>query len=175
MPGMLQKSSLLAAGAALLLSTAAYADTIVLRGARVLTMDDAKPEAKAIALVDGKIAAVGSDADVEPFLKGAKVYDLPADALVLPGFQDSHNHLIWSAAQAEDISLTDVADEAGLRAAIEPAHGGAAQGCLAARRRLERRGLQGAERRRCSTRSPATGRPISRMWTAIPAGRIRRR
>ncbi len=121
MPGMLKKSSLLAAGTALLLSTAAYADTIVLRGARVLTMDDSKPEAKAVALVDGKIAAVGSEQDMEPFLKGAKVYDLPADALVLPGFQDSHNHLIWSAAQAEDISLTDVSDEAGLRAAIEPA------------------------------------------------------
>jgi len=103
-----------------LLGSAAHADTIVLRGARVLTMDDVKPEAQAIALVDGRIAAVGSDADVEQFLKGAKVYDLPADALVLPGFQDSHNHLIWSAAQAEDISLTDVADEAGLRTAIEP-------------------------------------------------------
>jgi predicted amidohydrolase YtcJ len=102
-------------------ATPALAETVVLRGARILTMDDAKPEASAIAFVDGKIAAVGSDADVEPFLKGAKVYDLPKDALVLPGFQDSHNHLIWSATQAEDVSLTDVADEAGLRAAIEPA------------------------------------------------------
>ena len=35
---------------------------------------------------------------------------------MLPGFQDSHNHLIWSAAQAEDISLADVSDEAGRRA-----------------------------------------------------------
>ena len=35
MPGMLWKSSLFAAGAALLFSSAAYADTIVLRGARV--------------------------------------------------------------------------------------------------------------------------------------------
>ncbi len=120
MPGLYWKSKLLAAGAALLLGSAAHADTIVLRGARVLTMDDAKPEAQAIALVDGRIAAVGSDVDVEPFFKDAKIYDLPAGALVLPGFQDSHNHLIWSAAQAEDISLTDVSDEAGLRAAIEP-------------------------------------------------------
>jgi predicted amidohydrolase YtcJ len=121
MPGMLGKSSLLAAGAVVLLSSAAYADTVVLRGARVLTMDDTKPEAQAIALVDGRIAAVGSDAEVEPFFKDAKIYDLPDGALVLPGFQDSHNHLIWSAAQAEDISLTEVSDEAGLRAAIEPA------------------------------------------------------
>ena len=121
MPRLPRKSSVIAAGAMLLLSSAAFADTIVLRGARVLTMDDSKPEASAIALVDGKIAAVGSAADVEPFLKGATVYDLPESALVMPGFQDSHNHLIWSAAQAEDISLTDVSDEAGLRAAIEPA------------------------------------------------------
>jgi predicted amidohydrolase YtcJ len=106
----------LCAGAA-----SAEGQAVVLRGARILTMDETKPEAQAIALVDGKIAAVGSDADVAPFLKDAKVYDLPAGALVLPGFQDDHNHLIWSATQAEDISLTDVADEAGLRAAIEPA------------------------------------------------------
>ena len=101
MPGLYWKSKLLAAGAALLLGSAAHADTIVLRGARVLTMDDAKPEAQAIALVGGRIAAVGSDVDVEPFFKDAKIYDLPAGALVLPGFQDSHNHLIWSAAQGK--------------------------------------------------------------------------
>jgi len=120
MPRLHHKPSMIAAGAVLLLSSSAFADTIVLRGARVLTMDDSNPEAEAIALVNGKIAAVGSAADVEPFLEGATVYDLPESALVMPGFQDSHNHLIWSAAQAEDISLTDVSDEAGLRAAIEP-------------------------------------------------------
>ncbi len=115
---------------ALLLSTAlalsmgvslAAADTLVLRGGRVLTMDDARPEATAIAVVDGRIAAVGANADVKPYLEGAKVYDLPAGALVLPGFQDSHNHLVWSATQAEDIDLTGVVDEDTLRAAIEPA------------------------------------------------------
>jgi len=114
------KFGLIASVASLMLGSAAYADTIVLRGARVLTMDDAKPEAEAIALVDGKIAAVGTAADVEPYLKGATIYDLSADMLVMPAFQDSHNHLVWSSAQAEDISLADVSDEAGLRAAIEP-------------------------------------------------------
>jgi len=118
---MFQKSSLIAFSAAVLLGSAANAETIVLRGARVLTMDDAKPEATAIALVGGRIAAVGSDADMAPHLDGARIYDLPPHALVLPGFRDSHNHLIWSATQAEDISLSDVEDEDGLRAAIEPA------------------------------------------------------
>lgn len=129
MPGLLRKSTLLGAGIALLAgstpallgSSAAFADTIVLRGAHVLTMDEAKPDAAAIALVDGKIAAVGTADDMKPFLEGAKIYEFPAEALVLPGFQDGHNHLIWSATEAENINLTDVADKQALRAAIEPA------------------------------------------------------
>ncbi|MBL8578860.1 MAG: amidohydrolase [Mesorhizobium sp.] len=120
MPAKPWKFGLIASAAAVLLTSTAYADTIVLRGARVLTMDDARPEAEAIALVDGKIAAVGSTADMEPYLKDAAVYELPSTALVMPAFQDAHNHLVWSSAQAEDISLADVSDEAGLRAAIEP-------------------------------------------------------
>ena len=71
-------SALVLAAFALLWSSGiASAETVVLRGARVLTMDDARPEGRAVAVVDGTVAAVGSAADVEPFLKGAKVYDLP--------------------------------------------------------------------------------------------------
>jgi predicted amidohydrolase YtcJ len=121
MSGMLRNSSLFAAGLALLLSAAAaLADdqALVLRGARILTMDAAKPEASAMAVVDGRIAAVGSEADVAPFLKAAKILDLPG-ALVLPGFQDSHNHLVWSATELEDVDLSSVADNDALRKAIE--------------------------------------------------------
>jgi predicted amidohydrolase YtcJ len=119
MPNVLSRTNLLLAGISLLISaSAACADNLVLRGARVLTMDEAKPEATAIAIVDGKIAAVGSEEDVKPFLDGADVYDL-SGALVLPGFQDGHNHLIWSATEQQDIDLTDVADDKALRAAIE--------------------------------------------------------
>lgn len=106
----------LAAGA-----PAARADgqALILRGARVLTMDQQKPEVQAVAIVGGRVAAVGSAQDMVPFLKGATIYDLPPEALVLPGFRDSHNHLIWSATELQDIDLSGVADEAGLRAAIE--------------------------------------------------------
>ncbi|MEI8703016.1 hypothetical protein [Mesorhizobium sp. ISC15] len=67
-------------------SVFADSQTIVLRGARILTIDEAEPETETIALVDGRIAAVGTAEDVAPFLKGAK--------LVLPGFYDSHTHLL---------------------------------------------------------------------------------
>lgn len=118
-----RRLSLAIAGiAALTGATAAFADqALVLRGARILTMDEAKPEASTIAMIDGRIAAVGSAEDIAPFLDGAKVYDLPADALVLPGFQDDHNHLIWSATEAQDISFADVADKGAVKAAIEAA------------------------------------------------------
>ena len=106
----------------LLGAVAASADTIVLRGALVMTMDPAKPEAAAIAIVDGRIAAVGTDDDVAPYLAGATVYDLPADALVLPGFHDGHNHLIWSGTEALDLSFADVADKDGVGAVLEAAN-----------------------------------------------------
>ncbi len=124
MAGLLSRSGLGAAGLIVLFSSgAAFAEdqAVILRGARILTMDDTKPEATAIALVDGRIAAVGSDDDVAPYLDGATVYDLPADALVLPGFQDSHNHLIWSATEALDVGLWEVVDKQGVREAIETA------------------------------------------------------
>lgn len=118
MPNIAGRISLFAATFTLLAGSAALSDTLVLRGARVLTMDAAKPEASAVAVVDGRIAAVGADADMQPFLDGATIYDLPG-ALVLPGFQDGHNHLVWSATQAEDVDLSSVTDVAGLKAPIE--------------------------------------------------------
>ncbi|MBX5141277.1 amidohydrolase [Rhizobium lentis] len=117
----IRRTAALALAVSALLSGTALADSerIVLRGARILTMDEVKPEAEAIALVDGRIAAVGTPEDVAPFLKGAKVYDLPAGALVLPGFQDSHTHLLSSGtAEITDIDLSKVVDEKSLRAAI---------------------------------------------------------
>ena len=58
MPRIPGRISVFAATLMLLAASAALADTRVLRGARVLTMDQAKPEASAIAAIDDRIAAV---------------------------------------------------------------------------------------------------------------------
>ncbi len=100
------------------LSAAATEQRLVIRSARVLTMDAKQPEGRAIAIVDGRIAAVGSEEAIAPYIEGAQVYDLPG-RLVLPGFQDAHNHLIWSGTELQGLDLTGVSDLAGLRAAIE--------------------------------------------------------
>lgn len=68
--------------------------TLVLTGGRVVTVDDALPEAAAVAVRGGTILAVGSEAEIAR-LVGAetKVIDL-AGRLVIPGFIDSHAHFL---------------------------------------------------------------------------------
>lgn len=66
---------------------------LVLRNARVLTMDPALPEAEAVAINGDVIAAVGSDADIMAIAPDATVVDLGGRVL-LPGFNDAHCHRI---------------------------------------------------------------------------------
>ncbi len=88
------------------LSAAATEQRLVIRSARVLTMDAKQPEGRAIAIVDGRIAAVGSEEAIAPYIEGAQVYDLPG-TLVLPGFQDAHNHrALSSRASISQVFLT---------------------------------------------------------------------
>ncbi len=62
-------------------------------GGDIVTVDDKRPTAEAVAVKDGKILAVGSRADVEKAHKGAttKTVDLAGRTLV-PGFVDAHAH-----------------------------------------------------------------------------------
>lgn len=97
----------------------ASAAELIIRNAVVLTMDDTNPKAQAIAIDGGKIVAIGSNEDMGAHITAqTKIYDLPGK-LVLPGFQDAHNHLVWSAAELEDISLFEAATKEDLAEAIK--------------------------------------------------------
>lgn len=64
----------------------------VLKNARIYTVDTALPWASSLAIDGGKIAAVGSDEQVAPFIgENTRVVDL-GGKLVLPGFHDVHAH-----------------------------------------------------------------------------------
>lgn len=67
---------------------------LILRNGRITTLDKARPEAQAIAIQDGLVRAVGSDAEIMR-LAGAttKTVDLKGRR-VIPGLNDSHTHLI---------------------------------------------------------------------------------
>ena len=66
---------------------------LVIRNARVCTLDLAVPWAEAVAVRDGRICWVGADSDARDLAgPGTEVIDA-GGRLVLPGFIDSHNHV----------------------------------------------------------------------------------
>src|SRR5450755_3966045 len=66
---------------------------LILHGGKITT-NDAPPEVEAVAIIGGRVAAVGTDGDVFK-LRGpaTKVVDL-AGRRAIPGLNDSHLHLI---------------------------------------------------------------------------------
>jgi len=84
-----------------------YADLVVLNG-NVITMDDENPRAEAIAVKDGKIVFVGSSREVREFIGDkTQVIDLKGRTVV-PGFIDTHIHLIGFGFSLMWIDLRDV-------------------------------------------------------------------
>ncbi|MEY5038474.1 MAG: hypothetical protein RL472_1580, partial [Pseudomonadota bacterium] len=93
------------------------ADMIVVN-AKVLTMDPAKPRADAVALGGGKVLAVGTRADVEAVAgPGAQVIDAKGRT-VLPGFVESHLHLVLGGAELVQLQLGGVEGFDALKAAF---------------------------------------------------------
>jgi predicted amidohydrolase YtcJ len=83
---------------------AQQADTIYHNGS-ILTIDDARPKAEAVAVKDGRILAVGSKAEVLKTKGDAtKLIDLRGKTL-LPGFVDAHGHVFMGGIQALSANL----------------------------------------------------------------------
>jgi len=67
---------------------------LVLRDASIATLDPLQPHAQALAVKDGKIAALGSDEAIAHYIgPHTKVLDLHG-AFVTPGFIEGHGHLM---------------------------------------------------------------------------------
>lgn len=74
-------------------------------GGDVVTIDDRQPAAEAVAILDGKIIAVGAASNVMAF-KGpqTKLHNLQGHCL-LPGFVDGHGHCSQTGLQAASANL----------------------------------------------------------------------
>ena len=85
---------------------AATADTIYY-GGDIVTVNDAKPNAEALAVKDGKILMVGSSAEVESAHKGqgTVMVDLAAKTMT-PGFVDPHSHFLDSMAVSQRVNVS---------------------------------------------------------------------
>ncbi len=80
------------------------ADTIY-TGGPILTIDDATPKAEAVAVKDGRILAVGTLSDMTSLQGDATtIFDLDGRTM-LPGFVDSHGHVVMGGLQALSANL----------------------------------------------------------------------
>ena len=100
------------------MSTDGSADLLFVDGA-VYTVDAARTWAQAVAVKDGRIAAVGST-DAVADLRGAatEVIDL-AGRMLLPGFQDAHVHPVSGGVDMLQCDLHDLGTREEYLAAIE--------------------------------------------------------
>ncbi len=78
---------------------------LVITGANIRTMDAKRTVAHSIAILNGKIVAIGSDADTKSLI-GSKTRVINAGGkLVLPGFNDAHVHFMETGAQLSSVDL----------------------------------------------------------------------
>ena len=94
---------------------------LVLRNGNIVTVDDANPEAQALAAKDGRIVALGSDAEVEQYIgPDTEVIDL--DGLTaIPGLIEGHGHFMGVGNANLQLNLMDVANWDEIVAMVEEA------------------------------------------------------
>jgi predicted amidohydrolase YtcJ len=87
-------------------SGAAVTATMVLINGRVVTVDDARPEAEAVALAGNRITAVGTTEELRRYIgPGTQVIDLQG-RLAIPGFIEGHGHFMGLGQAKMVIDLT---------------------------------------------------------------------
>jgi predicted amidohydrolase YtcJ len=78
---------------------------LVLRGGKIVTVDDARPEAQALAVNGDTIVALGSNQDVQRYIgPSTRVIELKG-ALAVPGLIDAHVHFTGVGEAARNLKL----------------------------------------------------------------------
>lgn len=81
---------------------------MIITNAKVLTMDEGRPRAEAVAFAGGRILAVGARAEVEA-LAGPSTRTVDAGGrTLLPGFVESHLHLVLGGNELSQLQLGGV-------------------------------------------------------------------
>lgn len=88
------------------LEAMAATDLVLLSG-KIFTADRSQPKVQAIAVQDGKVLKVGSDAQIKALIEsGTQVIDLGGKTL-MPGLIDSHSHAIFGGLEMASANMED--------------------------------------------------------------------
>ena len=91
---------------------------LIVTNAKVLTMDEARPRAEAVACAAGRIVAVGRAAEIAALAgPGCRVIDAGGRTL-LPGFVESHMHLLLGGAEIMQLHIHGLHGLENLKAAV---------------------------------------------------------
>ncbi|WP_315705378.1 MULTISPECIES: amidohydrolase [unclassified Bradyrhizobium] len=75
-------------------------DTVVYSARRIVTMNPSRPFATHVAVREGRIVAVGSEAEIAQFAPDGRIDARFSDKVLLPGFVEGHSHIMegimWS-------------------------------------------------------------------------------
>jgi predicted amidohydrolase YtcJ len=97
------------------LSGAELSPNLVLINGKVWTVNPAQPEAEAVACLAGKIAAVGSTAEIRKLIgPHTRVVDLQGKRVV-PGFNDAHVHFYSGGFNLTSVQLRDAKSQVEFR------------------------------------------------------------
>jgi len=84
---------------------------LVVKNAKIWTVNENQPEAEALAVQNGKIVAVGHSAEIEKWIdKDTRVIDAGGKRIV-PGFTDAHTHFLTGGQSLLTIDLRDCQNE----------------------------------------------------------------
>ena len=80
---------------------------LVVRNAKIHTMDRSRPQARSLAILNGKIVRVGTDKEIASMIgPQTKVIDAGGKT-VIPGFNDAHVHFLGIGTQLSSVDLRD--------------------------------------------------------------------
>ncbi len=80
---------------------------LVVTNANIRTMDAKRTVARSVAVLNGRIVAVGSEADTKPLI-GSKTRVIDAKGrTIIPGFNDAHVHFLETGQQLSSVDLRD--------------------------------------------------------------------
>ena len=82
---------------------------LLLRDADVLTLDDARPRGRAVAVHQGRVVAVLEDDELPAGVRARRVVSA-GGATVVPGFDDAHQHTAWFGQSLAEIPLGGLRD-----------------------------------------------------------------